>query len=77
MKILNLSVGAMILRLHIMSAVVVTLGFLGLMYVGIVIGMLIFLATLMGVQWKHINPFRPIAKSAEYDWRHRHHPIHH
>ena len=50
MKILNLSIGTMIMRLHAMSALVVTMGFLGYLYVGIVLGMLLFLATLMGVK---------------------------
>ena len=77
MKILNLSVGAMIWRLHIMSALVVTLGFLGFLYVGIVLGMLLFLATLMGVQWKHIKSFLHLDRSHKYDWQHRHHPVHH
>lgn len=79
MKILNLSIGAMIWRLHIMSAIVVTLGFLGYMYVGIVIGVALFLATLMGIQLKHLNPFRHV-EHKRYDWeqqhRHLHKPVH-
>lgn len=80
MKILNLSVGAMIWRLHIMSAIVVTLGFLGYMYAGIVIGVALFLLTLMGVQFKdlkYLNPFRHTTKSHDYQWHHRHTTIHH
>ena len=76
MKILNISVGAMIWRLHIMSAIVVTLGFLGFLYAGIIIGVIMFLLTLMGVQFKDINPFRH-AKPTDYEWRHRHTPVHH
>jgi hypothetical protein len=75
MKILNLSIGTMIFRLHAMSALVVTLGFLGLMYVGIVLGVILFLATLMGIQWKQINPFRHVPHPNDLEWqkRHQHH----
>jgi hypothetical protein len=78
MKILNLSVGAMIWRLHIMAAMVVTLGFLGLLYVGIVLGMLLFLATLMGIQWKHVKTFLHLDRAHSYEWQQKHHhPVHH
>lgn len=76
MKILNIGVGAMIWRLHIMAAIVVTLGFLGFLYAGIIIGVALFLLTLMGVQFKDINPFRH-TKPTDYEWRHRHAPVHH
>ena len=77
MKILNLSVGSMIWRLHIMSALVVVLGFLGYMYVGIVLGVILFLVTLMGVPLRKLNPFTHLPKGKDYDWHHRHHPVHH
>jgi hypothetical protein len=77
MKILNLSVGTMIMRLHLMCAIMVTLGFFGLMYVGIVVGMVLFLATLMGIKFSHLNIFRHLPKHGDYDWQHRHHPVHH
>lgn len=73
MRVFNLSIGTMIFRLHAMSALMVTLGFLGLMYVGIFVSMLLFLATLMGVQWKHINPFRHIPQPDERELQKRHH----
>ena len=76
MKILNLSVGTMIVRLHLMSAIMVTLGFLGFMYVGIIIGMLLFLATLMGVKFSDINPFKR-RKDRDAEWNEQHHPVHH
>jgi hypothetical protein len=75
MKILNLSVGTMIMRLHIMCAIMVTLGFLGFLYAGIIIGMLLFLATLMGVKFSDINPFKNKDKDAA--WNEQHHPVHH
>lgn len=85
MKIFNLSVGTMIMRLHFMSALIVTLGFvgyfwlgMGVLYVAIVMGMLLFLATLMGVKFKHINPFHH-GPNDKYELRHRtrHHTVHH
>lgn len=75
MKILNLSVGAMIWRLHIMSALVVVLGFLGQIYLGIILGMVLFLLTLMGVKFKYLNPFHN--RHHQHGWQHRHHPVHH
>ena len=77
MKILNLSIGTMIMRLHLMCAIMVTLGFFGLMYVGIVLGMVLFLATLMGIRFRDINIFRHLPKHGDYEWRHRHHHVHH
>ena len=77
MKILNLKISTMIMRLHLMSAIMVTLGFLGFLYAGIIIGMLIFLATLMGIRFNQLNPFRHETRVNEYDWHERHHPIHH
>ena len=76
MKILNLGVGTMIMRLHIMCAIMVTLGFLGFLYAGIIIGMLLFLATLMGVKFSDINPFKN-RKDKDVQWKEQHHPIHH
>ena len=88
MKILNLSVGSMIMRLHLMSALVVTMGFIGyywlgmgVLYVAIVLGMLLFLATLMGVKFRYLNPFHHVPKH-KYEFRHQrrhhhHHPVHH
>ena len=76
MKILNLSVGSMIMRLHIMCAIMVTLGFLGQLYLGIILGMALFLVTLMGVQFKYLNPFRHVTRK-DFEWQHRHHPVHH
>lgn len=77
MKILNLSVGAMIWRLHIMSAIVVVMGFLGMIYVGIIIGMVLFLLTLMGVKFKYLNPFQHTHHPSDYEWQRKHHPVHH
>ena len=51
MKLYNVSVGSLILRFHIFTALIVTLGFLGYLYVGIVIGMILFLASIMGMQF--------------------------
>lgn len=76
MKILNIGVGAMIWRLHIMAAIVVILGFLGFLYVGIVIGVALFLLTLMGVPMKNLNPFRYLPQRHEHRWEHGH-PVHH
>ena len=76
MKILNLSVGTMIMRLHLMSALMVTLGFLGFLYAGIIIGMLLFLATLMGVKFSDINPFKN-KKDKDEEWKKTHQPVHH
>lgn len=66
----------MIMRLHIMCAIMVTLGFLGQLYLGIILGMVLFLVTLMGVQFKHLNPFRHVTKR-DFEWQQRHHPVHH
>jgi hypothetical protein len=77
MKILNLKISTMIMRLHLMSAIMVTLGFLGFLYAGIIIGMLIFLATLMGIRFNQLNPFRHVSRSDEYEWQKHHHPVHH
>jgi hypothetical protein len=76
MKMLDLSVGTMVMRLHLMSAVMVTLGFFGFLYLGIVIGMVIFLFTLLGIKWKNINPFRK-AHHNHYDWHHKHYDWQH
>lgn len=79
MKILNLSIGTMIMRMHLITALIVTLGFLGFLYVGIVLGVIIFLATLMGVQWKHLNPFRHVPRPETLlpdQRRPHHHPVH-
>jgi len=75
------------MRLHIMCAIMVTLGFIGyfwlgmgMLYVGIVLGMLLFLATLMGVKFRHLNPFRHFPKAGEKHYHllhHIHHPAHH
>ena len=72
MKIFNLSVGTMIMRLHMMCAVMVTMGFFGMMYAGIIVGMVIFLATLMGVKGKYLNPFRHV-HAKPLDWHGHHH----
>ena len=72
MKMFDLSVGTMVLRLHLMCAVMVTLGFFGFLYLGIVIGMVLFLVTLLGIKWSNINPFRNLHHHRTYDWQHRH-----
>lgn len=78
MKIFNLGTGTMVMRLHLMSAVVVTFGFLGMMYIGIIVGMIIFLTTLMGIKWRYIAQiFQPKHKNPQYDWQQHHKPIHH
>ena len=83
MKILNLSVGTMVMRLHAMCAIMVTLGFLGYLYQGIIIGMVLFLTTLMGIKWSQfINIFKPHVKQFDLDLKHRHqqhqhHHVHH
>ena len=86
MNILNLKVSTMIFRLHLMSALVVGLGFIGywigamfLMYVGIILGVALFLATLMGVKWSQIDPFHHVAKDHRhtYDWHKHHRTVHH
>ena len=83
MKILNLSVSTMIMRLHAMCALMVTLGFLGYLYQGIIIGMVLFLTTLMGIKWSHIvNVFKPHVKQFDLDLRnqhrqHQHRHVHH
>lgn len=83
MKILNLSVSTMIIRLHVMCAVMVTLGFLGYLYQGIIIGMVLFLTTLMGIKWSNIiKIFKPHVKQFDMDLsKQRHHqqqrPLHH
>lgn len=76
MKILNLSVGTMIMRLHLMTALMVTLGFLGFMYAGIIMGMVLFLATFLGVKFSDINPFKH-KKITTFEWDEKHHPVHH
>ena len=81
MKLLDLSVGTMVMRLHAMCAIMVTLGFFGLMYVGIVIGMVLFLTTLMGIKWSHIKQLLPVHHvhhAGDMKWHdtHRHHPAH-
>ena len=86
MSILNLKVSTMIFRLHLMSALVVTMGFIGhwigamfLLYAGIVLGIVIFLATLMGIKWSQIDPFHHLPKETRhtYDWHRHHHTAHH
>ncbi len=82
MKILKLSIGTMIMRLHAMCAIMVTLGFLGYLYQGVIIGMVLFLTTLMGIKWSHIiNIFKPHVKQFDMDLRkqrqHQQRPVHH
>lgn len=72
MKILNIGVGAMIWRLHLMAAIVVVLGFLGFLYAGIIIGIAFFLLTLMGVPLKRLNPFKHLPQRHEPGWQHGH-----
>lgn len=76
MKILNLSVGTMIMRLHLMCAIMVTLGFLGYMNLGIIVGMVLFLATLMGIKFKYLNPFGHTTHAKQYDWHQQSHHRH-
>ncbi len=73
MKILNLSVGTMIMRLHLMCAIMVTLGFFGFMYLGIIVGMVLFLVTLMGIKFRYLNPFRHTHHTKGLDWDHSQH----
>ena len=74
---LDLSVGTMVMRLHLMCAVMVTLGFFGFLYLGIMLGMVIFLYTLLGIKWKNINPFKKSHHHRHYDWHHKHYDWQH
>ena len=76
MKMLDISVGTMVMRLHLMCAVMVTLGFAGFLYLGIILGMVIFLSTLMGIQFKHLNPFKHLPTVRHYDWERQHRHAH-
>jgi hypothetical protein len=52
MQLYNKDVGKLIIRFHIFTALIVILGFLGYLYVGIVIGMILFLTSIIGLQLK-------------------------
>ena len=52
MKLYNVAVDSFFVRFHIFAALIVALGFAGYLYVGIVVGMILFLTTIMGLQFK-------------------------
>ncbi|HZV70451.1 MAG TPA: hypothetical protein VFG10_12935 [Saprospiraceae bacterium] len=66
MKLYNLSVAGMIIRFHLLTAFIVTMGFLGYLYVGIVLGMVVFLSTIVGLQIKREPVVERIAETKEY-----------
>jgi len=76
MKLYNVSVGSLILRFHIFTALIVTLGFLGYLYVGIVIGMTLFLATIMGMQFGKDSKEKKSIASLPFSLKEVHLPAH-
>ena len=76
MKLYNVGIGSLILRFHIFTALIVTLGFLGYLYVGIVIGMVLFLASIMGLQLRKDSTERKSISSIPVSLKDIHLPAH-
>ena len=56
MKLYNVSISDLIIRFHLFTALIVILGFAGYLYFGIVIGMVLFLSSIMGLQFNKKIP---------------------
>lgn len=72
MKLYNVSVGSLILRFHIFTALIVALGFAGYLYLGIIIGMVLFLTSIVGLQFRGDSEKTP----SMFPFKHGHIPAH-
>ncbi len=52
MKMYNIGIGGFFIRFHLLVALIVVMGFAGYMYLGIILGMILFLITITGFEFK-------------------------
>ena len=70
MKFYNVGIGSLILRFEIFAALIVIAGFAGFLYLGIIVGMILFISSIVGIQFDKISR----DKSAPVPFNHEHVP---
>ncbi len=71
MKLYNVGIGSLILRFEIFAAFIVIAGFAGFLYVGLVVGMILFICSIVGLQFKLVSK----DKTAPVPFKHEHIPL--
>jgi hypothetical protein len=76
MKMYGDNVGMFFLRFHAFAALIVLAGFLGYLYLGLIVGMVLFLTSLFGLQWKNRLPEKQHQTMIPQILHHAHLPMH-
>jgi hypothetical protein len=75
LKLYNVNIGTLILRFHLFTALIVTVGFLGYLYIGIVVGMILFFLSIVGLEFRPQRT-EPVYYRFPEAYKHVHIPIH-
>ncbi len=66
MKMYNIGIGGFFIRFHLLVAFIVVMGFAGYLYVGIVLGMILFLTTIIGLQFKKAPDIEAVSDEVDH-----------